>query len=265
MNGRIRNRATEIKLVTDEVGLEVGDVERAVKSGVTGLRSEKAYWKDQAALLDPGAYTLYEGDSFSVTVPAGETWFAINLWHVVVGSTYIFQRVCDINRPVILPAGTTIAADGSQFALAYICKPSEVEGDSTWYSANPRKLYYDRLESLKELTLHSLAVTIDSGEIWGTIESTAFPTDFDDGLVVLASAHDVAWLTLDSGTAGMNLQNEISDDHQMRFAEAIMVPFQRATFANIKARAANVSGDTNDFSSMAGKAAVYYFKLPADW
>lgn len=230
---------------------------------------ETAVWTDRAALLDPACYRIYnstdDGAGWSVTVPAGETWYLLNAWHVqVTGSTdYDFLRVCDVNRVVPLPAGTTILASASQYGYAYVAKPALVSGGAR-YGA-PKDLYFERIWRLRTLAQYRLSIAAAAGTAMGTNLTAAFPTDFTKGLIVSQSVHDMSWVALSSSSVGgLNLQNEISDDHEIRFAEAVMVPFMRTVFPNIKSRVANVDGSLTS-SSIAGYAAVRYVKLPSDW
>lgn len=224
---------------------------------------EDDYWRDRAALLDPAAYEHIQGTGWTQTVPVGQTWYALNLWHVEVGSAYKFLRVADASRPLMLPAGTVLTADAVQQGFAYLCKPSLVTGDDRYDT--PRDLYYERIDRLRTLALHDLAATVSAGTSPGVLSSASFPNDFDAGLITLVSVHDVGWVILNGPTSlSMNLLNEISDEHQLRIAEAVMVPFNRdTTFDEIQVTPASVLG--NGGTSVEGYGVVSYHKLPVDW
>lgn len=246
-------------------------VGRVLKVGDFGIGSseELACWRDQAALLDPAAYRFYngvdDGASWSFTVPAGETWYALALWRGVTPSdnTHLFLRVSDVFRPLPLPAGTTIQAAAAD-SYAYICRPALVVDSDSRYN-DPRGLYFDRLARLRTLTLHQQTVQVPSGSSAGSTFITDFPADFANGFIVGVSAHDVSWVGLNKEGAGtISAQNHVSDEHQIRFAEAVKFPFRRAIFPQLRARAANIFGDLSG-SSLQGYGAVFYYKLPADW
>lgn len=230
--------------------------------------SELAYWKDKAALLDPAAYRFYnsndDGPSWSFTVPAGEVWYLVNAWYVIsdTSNAFMFQRLLDVNAAVPLTPGTTIKANGSQGAYAYVCKPSTVFDDERYDT--PDALYYDRLHKIRSLQLHEKTVTVPAGTARGTNLQESFPSDFENGLLLGVSVNDTSWLALVSPFGAMNTQDEISDDHQMRLARGIMCPFKRSTFTGIRTRSASVSGNSSD-SSVDGTCGVRYVKLPLDW
>jgi len=215
---------------------------------------ETAFWRDRAAALDPNAYEFVSGTSWSRTVPAGETWYALNLWHVKAGGPglHLFQRYADARRMLLLPEGTVLQNDGSAAAFAYLCQPARVTADPRY--ADPKALYYQRLDRLCGLPLYSLAATATgSSQV-----APAFPTDFAAGLVTLASAHDVGWTILNNPATGqgMNLLDEVSDTTRSRFAQTVCVPFLRATFPSLR-----IAG----VSLPEGVGGVYYHKLPVDW
>lgn len=203
---------------------------------------ERAYWKDKAALLDPAAYVFLTGAAFSETVPAGETWFALNLWNATVNTVHTELRVADINRAIPLPAGTVVASNGNANAFAYLCKPALVVGGASY--ATPRTLYFNRVNRLRTLALNVLRVATVEGAAVGTIYEASFPTDFTNGFITGAATFDAAWVILRSGIDGPNLLSEISDNHAARLAENIMLPFVRTTHDRIGVRGANTAGTT---------------------
>lgn len=225
----------------------------------TMTADEVAYWQDQAALLDPNAYEYVFASSTSRTVTAGQRWYLVNGWHLSAsgaGTTW-FHRPADVNRAMILSAGTTISTGnpgGGNTPFMYLCKPSLVTGSDSRYNDDPRGLYFDRVMRLGELTQYRLGTT-NTG---GSVTDVAFPTDFTDGFGLHTSTHDVAWLILkESGDAGgMNTHNEISDTDRIRWAEPTLFPFKRTTFPEIAVRGANQSE---------GRATFTYVKLPNDW
>lgn len=255
----------------DSTRIATTEFVRQALGGIALSVSETAIWRDRAALLDPACYRLYnstdDGAGWSATVPAGETWWLVNGWHVLVngGSGYDFLRVADVNRAVPLSAGTVLGASAGQSGYAYVAKPALVTGDVRY--DNPKGLYFERLARLRTLTHYQKSVVVSSGATMGTNIDSAFPTDFTRGLLLSASVQDVSWVGLNAGESigALNLLNEISDDHQVRQAEAILLPFNRATFPNLRTRPANVAGTYPSPPSLAGYGAVRYVKLPLDW
>ncbi|MEH2508707.1 hypothetical protein V1291_000061 [Nitrobacteraceae bacterium AZCC 1564] len=231
--------------------------------------AEKSYWSDMAALLDPAAYTFTFGLSKSVTVPSGKNWYLVNSWFMLLGTTgqWLFQRINNARDGFVvpMPAGTNLTSTSVQNGYCYICDPSAVNSDSR-YSDDPRGLFYDRLNRLKGLTLNETFVNIALSSAQGTSATANFDNDFTNGIVTLVSNHETAWTGLVySGGGAMNLENEISDDHQWRYGRAVTIPFQRSAFTGIQARAASITGESSGFSSLQGRAAVLYVKLPSDW
>lgn len=243
----------------------IGTGQDALHSDELYSDEEELYWKDRAALIDPSAYVHYQGTNINITVPAGETWYALNLWHIQAGTKFLFLREMNANAPLILPPGTVLRANGSQEAFAYICKPSLVTGNDKYQL--PKKLYFSRINKLRTMALSELSAAMTAAQPQGAFNTTSFPSDFENGLITLASVHDVSWVILNHSVSGnsANLLNEVSDDHQMREAVPIMAPFKRADFDRIKVRAASVLGQASGFSSLAGYGVVKYYKLPADW
>lgn len=225
---------------------------------------ENAIWSDRAALLDPDAYEWVIGTNWTRTVPAGETWYLVNAWYVTFpgSSGFMFNRVADASQEsaIPLPAGTTIQANGTQTAFAYICKPSLVNGDARY--SDGRSLFFERLARSRQLPFNQITCNVPAASAQGYLAKADFPTDFTRGLLTWISLMDVAWLGLQPG---INLWNEISDDHQNRAGVGTLLPFSPSTFTGIQARAGSVTGEATGFSSIAGYAGVGYVKLPADW
>jgi hypothetical protein len=222
---------------------------------------EVAWWQEQAALLDPDAYVFTFQDAHSEAVTAGETWYLVNGWHMDGGSgAFWHHRPADVNRALALSAGTTIAtgtAPSSNVAFKYVCKPSLVIAGDSRYTTDPRGLYFDRIRKLqRELTQYKVNAT----RVDNTVTTTAFPTDFTDGMIIHASWHDIAWTTLyesGSSTPVINLHNEISDEHGLRWAEPLLMPFKRTTFPGIAVRGITGPPDTS-------RGQVIFCKLPED-
>lgn len=231
--------------------------------GYSMSADETLWWRDLAALLDPAAYEWIEGSNLTETVPSDETWYLVSAWYLVgPGTRGWFHRHGDIHEALPLSpdtalttwtAGTSPGPSGAT-SFMYLCKPSlVVDGDSR-YADDPRALYFDRIRAIGELEQFEVGVT-DTGTSGA---ETAFPTDFDNGLVIHASTHDVAWTILSNvaDDAGLILQDEISDSDRVRFASRVLLPFVRADFPSVRIRGANLSE---------GRSVVRYLKLPEGW
>jgi hypothetical protein len=231
---------------------------------------EHEYWQHKAAMLDPAAYQFTSvptnGAGYTQTVPAGETWYLLNGFYITIngGANSYFQRVPNVDSAVPLTAGTVIGFHAaSSFGYAYICKPSLVTAGARY--ADPRALYFERMHRMGTLTQYAISSAVASGAAYATQSITAFPADFTNGLCVGYSIFDVSWGGLENpGVGTLNLNNEISDDHQLRIAERVVLPFARGTFPNFKVRGASVSGAAAT-TCIAGNGQIIYIKLPADW
>jgi hypothetical protein len=244
------------------------------RSLVVPEANELAYWRNMAALLDPAAY-VYHATGFSgagegtlpVTVPDGETWYALNAWNVRIGATggTLWLRHSTAMAATPLPQGTQIQDNGLAGFL-YVCKPALVTAGAAY--ADPRELFYERMERLSKLPINSLDATIAAGaSVVSNVQYRAFPTDFTFGIITLAYAFDTAWTITavgsGSGQGRINLMNEISDAHAVRHADSIIVPFRRSTHLGMSTHAGNVDGAGG--VSLAGNGGVLYHKLPSDW
>jgi hypothetical protein len=223
----------------------------------TMTEDEVAYWQDQAALLDPDAYEYVQGINLTRTVTAGQNWYLVSGWYLTAsgGGLHFFHRERGVFDPLPLPAGRAVTTHASFVGSAmYLCKPALVIPGDSRYTSDPRGLYFERKRRIAtELTQYTIGTTITgSGQT-----TTAFPTDFTDGLVIHVATHDLAWVILKfDNDGGPILQPEISDIDPVRFANTVVMPFKRTTFANILAQGANEAQ---------GRASIVYLKLPGDW
>lgn len=121
---------------------------------------------------------------------------------------------------------------------------------------------------LKELPLYSISTISNLGDPIQQQYDAYFPTDFENGLIVAIHAFDGAWVGLsDFTTHSLNLMNEISDTHQIRFRNIILLPFKRSIHPGIRSRNARIDGQFADGlqSDLASVCTVLYYKLPPDW
>jgi hypothetical protein len=89
-----------------------------------------------------------------------------------------------------------------------------------------------------------LSAPIAAGSANATQATANFPTTFNNAMLVSVSSMEVAWIGLlaAGGNGAMNTAVEISDRHEQRFTEQMLMPFARATFPTIEVQGANVAG-----------------------
>lgn len=228
---------------------------------------ERREWLHRAALLDPGAYTYFNGN-FDVTVPAGETWLVVNAWWCNFGTStgLWFHRNLKVSEAFELPAGTRVKnAHVSGGSFLWVCRPALVMDNAAY--ANPKKLYFERLQALRAIPVSQHTITVPSGSARGTVVDLALPTDFEDAMLLQVSTNDTTWtvLALTDGGGGSNTLDEISDDHQMRLSGKMLVPLNRKLMPTVRARGASVSGNTTDTSLANAYSVLLYQKLPSNF
>jgi len=230
------------------------------------------------ALLDPDAYEFYYSDPWNLTVPAGETWYALNIWWATVNDVpWVFHRKLDVFDPYILSAGTNIRQPSGNPAFLYVCRPAKVA-----VSADPEAVLTRRLAALvtMPISLVSAGANMPAGAVSGAVIDGAFwegvhpathPPSFQKGMLRHASTHDTAWTALVGGSmpvtgamACMNTLDEISDWHSNRITGNILCPFTTAMWTGIWARGANYAGDPTKVAA-AGRSVITFNKLPSDW
>jgi hypothetical protein len=236
------------------------------------------YWANKAALLDPRCYEYVIGDNWIRTVPAGETWFALNLWWLDSNpGAWWFHRPLDVNRALALPAGAVLKTGGGypgRHGFAYYARPKMVFDIDARYTTDPEGLYYERLERLESLPIRHTNAHIPAGSNVGAIAGKLFDwgdTETQYGILRHVSTHDIAWTILVGNKRdgvymdAMNTLDEVSDSHTIRFAESVICPFSRSLWNGIWAKSASYAGDYSSNSSNEGHAVVSWSKLPADW
>jgi hypothetical protein len=255
--------------------------------------SEFVYWQQQAAMLDPLSYVLADTavGALDVTVPAGQTWFAVNAYQVYYNDPTFFAtdgfpntrpsgfiRPLDIRRAMAMPAGTRIRNNTiSVVAYVFYCNPSLVIATDPRYSSNPRELYFSRLARLQTLPIRELVLEAQGGGGINDVVDIAIPADFDNGIVIGASVYDCCWANFGL----LNVMNEMNNTHIIRNAETLFCPFRRlgiggTRFTMKKGTPAdgwslNPYGDPySQFDAavafpFTGSANVLYQVTPADW
>jgi len=235
-----------------------------IGAAAAATADENAYWKDQAALLDPAAYIFWRGANWSVTVPAGETWYVVNAWNARIQSSALwYHRDLATDEAFPVPAGTVLSG-GTTSSFLYVCRPALVTAAPAYSDA--KNLYYSRLNTLRSYVLNKLDITISAGAANNALGSATFPTDFNDGLMANVSAMDVAWVIMATslGEGSLNTLGEISDRHNIRYTNKLMTPWVRASFPGIFAQASNAAGNFTD-AAIAGYGVMTYYKLPSGW
>lgn len=215
--------------------------------------SENTFWADKAAMMDPNSY-IYASGVFNITENSAT--YLLNGWQLTQGgdpNNFWYHRQADIENALLIPAGTPIQHVGSpagynfNWGYAYYSKPDLVNSDPRYEDG--RELYYQRLEKLKTLTPRALKVKITQGHSAVQAQNAgtnvaAFPTDFENGLLVHFSTMDGSWAVLESNTAVtaplspsyhiLNLADELDDVRSVRFTGAIMIPFKRSKFPTMR-------------------------------
>lgn len=229
--------------------------------------AEKAHWQTQAALLDPDAYEYAWGNNWTRTVPVGACWWAVNLWFVRTtdGANYQHQRLADTAAAVPLPAGTVLRCDASHAGFAYVCKPETVIAADLRYQYDPKELYFSRKLALQTMQQREISVSIPLGSAQGVQATTPWPAGVTRGIIVAVSVYDAAWVTMTNAFGGINLLHEISDDHGMRLARGVTLPFRTSDFTGLKIRSASVRGEFTGESSLAGFGFARYVSIPDGW
>lgn len=235
------------------------------------MTSEDQYYADQAALLDPACYHYAQGSPWTVTVPATETWYTLNIWNGAApgGSTCFFHRNADVEDAMIMPAGfSVISADPQAFIL--YARPLDVQANDTRYQTDPKGLYYDRLAALATIPMQTLGVNRPVGTIFATNSqkyiNNGYP-QFAKGIVRQWQLHNGSWLCmLGPGTNIINTQMERNDKYPIRVTKSVLFPFMTSMFCGLWLNNGS-EGDytTNPPQTYVGYGAMQYQILPSDW
>ena len=237
------------------------------RAGFAG--AEEDFYADMAALLDPACHVYLLGSDWNITVPPGETWYALNIWSACrPGSSHLlFHRDADAGRPFIMPSGFDLES-AHDSALILYARPKLVQDVDKRYLTDPRGLYFERLAVLRTLALHTISVERPA-DTPNTTESKAFmPDDFTAGLVTQWQCHDGAWLCLIGSDSNIiNTQDEIDDKYPMRLTSSVLLPFRRAVFNGIWLFNGSHGGNWDQQAPQAwtGWGAAHYVKLPSSW
>lgn len=220
--------------------------------------SENAFYARRAAAMDTNS-CVYVRSNTGFDIVEDHPVLLLNCWRTCMNgpSNYLyFHRPSDIDNAQVLPAGTHIKATNPVWPYAYYSDPDLVNSDPRY--ADGRKLWYDRLEMLTKIPMHTLQAEIPQGY---TVQqyvdalaydaqngtntaaplSVAFPDDFEDGLVVGRSQMDGSWMVLETPNAIapgipriLNLHDEINDVQSFRGSKGnCLVPFKRSQFQRL--------------------------------
>jgi hypothetical protein len=187
----------------------------------------------------------------------------LNAWNAIInGIGPYFLRKPNIHQAIMLPAGTTITTSPSQTGFVYHCDPADCAAPT----GDPQEAFFSRLNRLKSIAVAGLSAPIAAGSANATQATANFPTTFNNAMLVSVSSMEVAWtgLLAAGGNGAMNTAVEISDRHEQRFTEQMLMPFARATFPTIEVQGANVAGDQSS-GTLGGNGMVLYQPLPSDW
>ncbi|WP_441232663.1 hypothetical protein [Bradyrhizobium sp. 1200_D9_N1_1] len=221
------------------------------------LENTRNFWYRRYKMLDPTAYTYVSGSNKTWVVPAGHTWYALNMWFTLVnGVGPYFHRLPSVENVIELPAGTVIST-AAQSGFMYYCDVAS----GTEPTRDPQEDYYRRLGLLSSVPIQSLRATLPVGSAANTTANASFSGTFN-GIIRGVANIDVAW-TITLGAA-MNLHEEISDAHQQRLTSALLFPFVSTTVTGIQIQTGSTSGNGTD-TSLAGAGQILYQALPAGW
>jgi hypothetical protein len=215
------------------------------------------------ALLDPNAYSMHDihtEPASTMTVPAGTTWYALNLYYCAInGSGKFFLRGASVETALALPAGTTITPADPGVVYAYLCRPETVTAPS-----DPIATLTNRLGLMHTmLPLYTLqAENTNALAIIGDIVTTDFPNDFTQGLIRFNGMQQMAWtgLAQNAAAVAMNFNEEISGTHEVRFTRLKCFPFNRSTFGTLVGAVSSYSGLNTDPAQL-GWTSILYNKL----
>ncbi|MGM4968813.1 hypothetical protein [Tardiphaga sp. 1201_B9_N1_2] len=124
------------------------------------------------ALLEPDAYEFYYSDRSNLTVPAGETWYALNIWWATVNDfPWVFHRKLDVFDPSILPTGTNIWQPAGNPSFLYVCRPAKVP-----VPTDPETVLGRRLAALVTMPLSLVGAggNMPTGPVSGMVIDGAF-------------------------------------------------------------------------------------------
>jgi hypothetical protein len=231
--------------------------------------AEDEIYADLAAILDPACHVYHIGPSWSVSVPQGETWYALNIWSARrPGSAHkLFHRDADARNPFIMSAGFDLES-GCKDALILYARPKLVQDVDPRYRDDPRGFYFARLNQLRTLRIQTLSVERPAGTPSDQSSKAFMPDDFAAGLVTQWQCHNGAWLGLiGPGPNIINTQDEIDDKYPMRITSSVLLPFRREMFNGIWLFNGSHDGNWNQQAAQAwtGWGAAHYVKLPAEW
>ncbi len=241
------------------------------------LTDEQQIYADRAALLDPECMNYIAGESWTVTVPDGETWYALNAWGVLINDAGPwFYRNADAQAALCLPAGTTLAAGGaSAYSILYYARPALVQQDARY--SDPVSLYWSRINRLRKLKSQIAIARIAQGS---SVSQVHFPQttlpDFGEAIITGISVQDGCWVILlgptNNGVANtINLMDEINDTTSVRFTAAPLLPI---TYGGVNGFTQFALGFGDNMApdrpctgtqTLPGTGALLYSVLPADW
>lgn len=251
----------------------------ATTAGTPAACAEQAYWADQAALLDPRCYVYSGGTDWGIRVPDNETWYALNIWNAVAGDSLfpIYHRKADVANAFQMPPGFDLSASGTQSFVLY-ARPALVQADPR-YSADPKGLYYTRLQTLACTPMQTISCHLPAGTPRPNCDGilgVCFPTGFSCGIIRHVSCHNGAWVTMvgpeGDGSTIINLLDEIDDGRGHRFTSSLMLPFDRSVWNGIWLEFGTMDRDKRSGDEYAGSLQTYdgfahlaFQVLPEGW
>jgi hypothetical protein len=228
--------------------------------------------------------------TFLVSASAGRGIMSAPATAVVSGFTVHlwidrYLREPTMERAQLMPGGETILgapASSAEVATIYVCQPELVvpppygSGTDSRYTTDPQLLYYTRLQTLSTLTPYHASAAVPPGAPPGAAAAAPIPYDFKYGLAMGVTVMDAPWVVLSAlHGGGLNLWDEISDFHMLRFAtDGFLLPFSRSIFTQVTVMGGSVGGDRvspvgggagSTQPPLASRGSMRYFKLPSGW
>lgn len=227
---------------------------------ITGPEPKRKYFLHEAAKLDPRAFVHHQSAVGGTLTVAEGGWWCYNAYIIrcTDGGTALgggtpartwFLR--DVGRPCLLPGGTVIEFINGISGFVLLCKPELVSGNAEY--VNPELLYYSRLEILRTTNAaQHISARVAGGAAIDTRVNASLPASINGSpyaMVVNVSAFDVSWVIMQSNDAShsINLTDEISDRHQIRFTTGCMLPIEFGNpWQRIQVASCNISGNGVD-------------------
>lgn len=236
------------------------------------------FYQHEAAKLDPRAFVQYQTATGLVLTVPSNGWWVYNSFFISAQDTPVpgantshwgNHRNCGV--PAFLPGGTVITMVNGQTGFLYACQPELVIANDEY--SDPETLFYNR-----RMLLASMGPRIDlsgvvpagaAANVQVDVALTA-PAGVTYGMLLSVSAMDLSWIGLfnGGGTHALNLMDEISDNHKLRFTAGMMMPFTFSDWTIFRCKQGSTSGNgvdtqTGGANDNSGHGVMSYVPLTA--